>query len=53
MARRRIGQESFGFGVEPQRVGRSDDLSSVIDWSEIDRLLGGCLLIPNLDDNDP
>jgi IS5 family transposase len=40
MARRRIGQESFGFGVERQRAGCLDDLSCVIDWSEIDRLLG-------------
>ena len=40
MARRRIGQESFGLGVEPQRAGCLDDLSCVIDWREIDRLLG-------------
>ncbi len=40
MARRRIGQESFGFGVERQQAGCLDDLSCVIDWSEIDRLLG-------------
>ena len=43
MAHRRIGQESFGFGVEPQRVGCLNDLSCMIDWSEIDRLLEGCL----------
>jgi IS5 family transposase len=40
MARRRIGQESFCFGVERQRAGCLDELSCVIDWSEIDRLLG-------------
>ena len=40
MARRRIGQESFGFGVERQRAGCLDELSCVIAWSEIDRLLG-------------
>ncbi len=40
MACRQIGQESFGFGVEPQRAGSLDDLSCVIAWSEIDRLLG-------------
>ena len=40
MARRRIGQERFGFGVEPQRAGCLDDLSCVIDWNDLDRLLG-------------
>jgi len=46
MARRQIGQESFGFGVAPQRAGSVDDLSCVIDWSEIDRLLGGVYALP-------
>ncbi len=40
LVRRRIGQENFGFGVEPQRAGCLDNLSYVIDWSEMDRLLG-------------
>ena len=40
MARRRIGQESFGFGVEQKSASCLDELSCVIDWSEIDQLLG-------------
>ena len=40
MGRRWTGQESFGFGVERQRAACLDDLSCVIDWSEIDRLIG-------------
>lgn len=39
MARRRIGQESFGFGERAQRSGL-DELDRVIDWDEIDGLLG-------------
>lgn len=40
MARRQIGQESLSFGVEQRCAGCLDELSGVIDWSEIDRLLG-------------
>ena len=40
MARRQIAQESLGFSVERNRGGCLDELSCVIDWGEIDRLLG-------------
>ena len=39
MARRRIGQESLSFGVARRRAGCLDELSCVIDWGEIDRVL--------------
>lgn len=38
MARRRIGQESFGF-CERERRSSLDDLAGLIDWAEIDELL--------------
>lgn len=42
MARRRIGQECFGFGgVKAGRRSSLDELTRLIDWTEIDRLLGG------------
>lgn len=41
MARRRIGQEVFGFaGGQPRRSGL-DELATVLDWGAIERLLGG------------
>ena len=41
MSRRRIGQESFGFG-DPRRGGGSslDDLAQLIDWAPVDQALG-------------
>lgn len=41
MSRRRIGQESFGFG--DRRAGRHsslDDLAGLVDWTPIERQLG-------------
>ena len=46
MARRQIGQESLSFGVERKGSGCLDELSCVIDWSEIDRLLGDVYASP-------
>jgi len=46
MARRQIGQESLSFGVEQRCAGCLDELSGVIDWSEIDRLLGDVYASP-------
>ena len=40
MARRQIGQESLSFGVEQKSSGCLDELSCVIEWNEIERLLG-------------
>jgi IS5 family transposase len=42
MARRRIGQEAFGFvRGERGRNGRLDALAGVVDWAPVERLLGG------------
>ena len=42
MARRRIGQEQFAVGTLEPRGGRSlDELSALMDWAELDRLLAG------------
>jgi transposase, IS5 family len=42
MARRRIGQEQLRVGIEQARRGASlDEMSVLIDWTEIDRLLVG------------
>ena len=42
MAWRRIGQERFVVGGESVRGGTSlDDVSRLVDWSELDRLLAG------------
>lgn len=41
MARRRIGQESLGFGDDRERHSSLDDLSGLIDWSPVERALGG------------
>jgi len=41
MARRRIGQETFGFGVD--RTGRNsalDELAGLIDWGPVEHRLG-------------
>ena len=42
MARRRIGQEPLVVGGESVRGGTSlDDVSRLVDWSELNRLLAG------------
>jgi IS5 family transposase len=42
MARRRIGQEAFGFVQgERGRNGRLDAIARVVDWAPIEALLGG------------
>lgn len=42
MARRRIGQEAFGFiQGERGRNGRLDAIAGVVDWAAIEALLGG------------
>ena len=42
MARRRIGQESFGFGDDRRRAGSSlDDLAGLIDWAPVEQALAG------------
>ncbi|MVA56849.1 transposase [Agrobacterium vitis] len=40
MSRRRIGQEKFGFAVDPGQHSSLDALAKVIDWVEIDQALG-------------
>lgn len=41
MARRRIGQESFGFAAEERgRCAGLDELADAVDWPALDRLLG-------------
>ena len=41
MARRRIGQERLELGVTPARKPSSlDEVAAMIDWAELDRLLG-------------
>ena len=40
MARRRIGQERFGFDSHISRATRSlDEILTLIDWAELDRTL--------------
>ena len=40
MARRRIGQERLAVGGEQQRAASFlDQLTALVDWAEIDRLL--------------
>jgi len=41
MSRRRIGQESFGFGDRRRGCSSLDDLGRVIDWAPVERLLAG------------
>lgn len=41
MSRRRIGQESFGFGDRRRGCSTLDDLGGVIDWAPVERLLTG------------
>lgn len=42
IARRRIGQERLAVGCEPVRRDTSlDDVSLLVDWAELDRLLAG------------
>lgn len=41
MSRRRIGQESFGFGDGGRRPSSLDDLMTLIDWACVDRQLAG------------
>jgi IS5 family transposase len=42
MARRRIGQERFGFDSHISRATRSlDEILTLIDWAELDRSLAG------------
>ena len=42
MARRRIGQESFGFAQGDRgRNGRLEALATAIDWSPVSRLIDG------------
>ena len=42
MARRRIGQEQFGFDSQIARATRSlDEILTLIDWAELDRSLAG------------
>ena len=42
MARRLIGQERLAVGREPMRRGTSlDEVSALVDWAELDRLLAG------------
>lgn len=41
MPRRRIGQESFGFERGVERRSSLDDLSGMLDWSEVDAALAG------------
>jgi transposase, IS5 family len=47
MARRRIGQEAFGFAqAERGRSAGLDELAAVIDWTRIERLLAGVYAAP-------
>lgn len=39
MSRRRIGQESFGFGDAGRRYSSLDDLVKLIDWAAVDQRL--------------
>lgn len=39
MSRRRIGQESFGFGDTQRRPSSLDDLATLIDWAPVDEAL--------------
>ena len=39
MSRRRIGQESFGFGDAGRRHSSLDDLAKLIDWASVDHRL--------------
>ncbi len=41
MSRRRIGQESFGFGDRRRGCSTLDDLGGVIDWAPVERVLAG------------
>ena len=53
MARRQIGQESLSFGVERKGSGCLDELSCVIDWREIDQLLGDVYASPKGEEGWP
>lgn len=39
MSRRRIGQETFGFGVDVGRCSSLDGIGQLLDWSAVDRSL--------------
>lgn len=41
MSRRRIGQESFGFGDAEHRRSSLDDLVKLIGWASVDQRLAG------------
>lgn len=41
MSRRRIGQESFGFGDAGRRHASLDDLLKLVDWEPVGRRLAG------------
>jgi IS5 family transposase len=43
MARRRIGQEAFGFAQADERGRKAglDELASVLDWTRVERALAG------------
>lgn len=41
MSRRRICQESFGFGDRRRGCSTLDDLGGVIDWAPVEHLLAG------------
>jgi transposase, IS5 family len=43
MPRRRIGHESLGFEGGVERRSSLDDLSGMLDWSEVDAALAGIL----------
>jgi IS5 family transposase len=39
MSRRRIGQETFGFAVDRRSASSLEDLSGLIDWTQVDQAL--------------
>ena len=39
MSRRRIGQEAFGFAVDRRSASSLEDLSGLIDWTQVDQAL--------------
>jgi transposase, IS5 family len=47
MARRQIGQESLAIGGQEPRGGTSlDEIATLVDWAELDRLLAGISASP-------
>jgi hypothetical protein len=49
MSRRRIGQETFGFGSDDRGGSSLDDLLRLVDWAPVDRYLA---VISNLECGD-